>query len=124
MHPKEFTQDRVTIKDTMFNYLLKRPKHNANLTVGYSHKGLYVSVTGRYTSKRYDAGGYDPNTFMALPDIQLNSYFLLGAYAEYSFKKYVKVFVDGQNLTNKKFFDVRGYNSIPIIVNGGVVISL
>jgi vitamin B12 transporter len=56
--------------------------------------------------------------------MQLGSYFLLGAYAEYKFKNHVKLFVDTQNITNKKFFDVRGYNSIPFIMNAGASFSL
>ena len=53
-------------------------------------------------------------------DILLDSYFLMGAYAEYKFKKYIKLFANAQNIFNKKFFDIRGYNSIPFLINGGV----
>ena len=34
--------------------------------------------------------------------------------------KWIKIFADAQNITNKKFFDVYGYNSIPFIVNTGI----
>jgi len=44
----------------------------------------------------------------------------MGAYAEYKFKKYIKLFANAQNIFNKKFFDVRGYNSIPFLLNGGI----
>jgi vitamin B12 transporter len=115
----ENSQSRVTFKDTAYNHLLRRPKHNFNITAGYQFKnGLFISASGKYVSKRWDAGGYQQ------ADIALDSYFLLGAYAEYKLKNYVKFFADAQNLTNKKFFDVRGYNSIPFIFNGGVSFSL
>jgi vitamin B12 transporter len=53
----------------------------------------------------------------------LDSYFILSAYAEYSFSQHVKVSWMVRNLTNKKFFDVRGYNSIPFLFNAGVVMN-
>lgn len=118
LHANEQTQSRETFKDTTYTLLLRRPKHSANITAAYSFSnGLYVSASARYVGKTFDTGGYQAK------DISLNSYVILGAYAEYTFKKYVKLFVDAQNLTNKKFYEVRGYNSIPLLVNGGVVFS-
>jgi vitamin B12 transporter len=38
-------------------------------------------------------------------------------------KEYMKFFADAQNITNKKFFDVRGYNSIPFVFTAGVALS-
>ena len=116
---KEKTQSRINFKDTTYSYLLKRPKHHVNLSVGYQiQKGPFISVAAKYASSRYDVGGYAAN------DVLLKSYWLLNAYAEYKIESHLKVFADAQNLTNKKFFDVRGYNSIPFIFNGGVTITL
>ncbi|RYZ30303.1 MAG: TonB-dependent receptor [Chitinophagaceae bacterium] len=118
LHAKEVSQGRINYKDTTYNYLLRRPKHNVNLTAGYQVKnGPFISVSGKYVSDRYDVGGYQ------LADVLLNSYFLMNAYAEYQLGPLLKVFADAQNITNKKFFDVRGYNSIPFIFNGGITIS-
>lgn len=118
LHANEIAQSRETFKDTTYTLLLRRPKHSANIMAGYSFtNGLYVSASARYVGKTFDTGGYQA------ADVALNSYVILGAYAEYTFKKYVKLFVDAQNLTNKKFYEVRGYNSIPLLVNGGVVFS-
>jgi vitamin B12 transporter len=116
--PEEQSQSRVTFKDTTYDQLLRRPQHNFNITAGYQLNALYVSVSGKYVSSRYDVGGYK------VKDVKLDGYFLLGAYAEYKLKKYLKFFADAQNITDKKFFDVRGYNSIPFIVNGGVTFQL
>jgi vitamin B12 transporter len=57
--PKEESQSRVNFKDTTYNYLLRRPQHNANITAGYKfNNGLYISATSKYVARRYDAGGY------------------------------------------------------------------
>lgn len=119
LHPQEASQSRVTFKDTTYSYLLRRPSHNLNALVGYAFKnGLYVNVGGKYVSSRYDVGGYK------VPDVLLDGYFLLNAYAEYAVNKKLKLFADAQNLTNKKFVEVRGYNSIPFLINGGLTLTL
>ncbi|TAJ53317.1 MAG: TonB-dependent receptor [Chitinophagaceae bacterium] len=116
---EETTQNRVTVKDTVtYNYLLRRPKHTVNLTLSAeAAKGLNLSVTGKYVSKRYDIGGYKKT------DVSLDSYFILGAYADYTLNEHVRFFADLQNLTGRKFFDVRGFNSIPTMFNTGVTFN-
>ncbi|MBE7171741.1 MAG: TonB-dependent receptor [Williamsia sp.] len=119
LHPAEQSQSRVTYKDTTYDHLLRRPQHNLNLNVDYQFRNLlYFRVGAKWVSKRYDVGGYKQ------PDVPLDSYFILNAYAEWKVIKQVKLFADAQNLTNKRFFDIRGYNSIPFLLNGGVTISL
>jgi vitamin B12 transporter len=119
LKPKEENQSRITFKDSVYKYLLRRPAHNFNISAAYNFdNGLYISVSGKYVGKRYDAGGYQ------VKDVKLDSYFLLNAYTEYRFKKYIKLFADAQNITNKKFFDVAGYNSIPFLFTGGITFNL
>ena len=119
LKPKEENQSRITFKDSVYTYLLRRPENNFNISAAYNFdNGLYISVSGKYVGKRYDAGGYQ------VKDVQLDSYFLMNAYAEYKFKKYIKLFADAQNVTNKKFFDVAGYNSIPFLFTGGITFNL
>jgi vitamin B12 transporter len=119
LKPTEKNQSRITFKDSVYHYLLRRPQHSFNVTASYSFEnGLYISASGKYVGKRYDFGGYK------VKDVKLDSYFLLGAYAEYKFKKYIKLFADAQNITNKKFFDVSGYNSIPFLFTGGITFNL
>ena len=111
----ETTQSRISTKDTTYDYSLRRPKHNINVNIGYQFTpALYVSVGGKSVSKRNDVGGYKK------ADVLLDSYFILNAYAEYKLQTSVKLFANAQNLTNKKFYEIRGYNSIPLMVNGGV----
>ena len=116
LQSKETTQNRITNKDTItYNYLLRRPKHNINITAGWQATDeLFISLTGKYVSSRYDVGGY------ATKDVQLGNYFIAGANASYTLNKNFTLFANAQNFTNKKFFDVRGYNSIPAIVNVGL----
>ena len=112
---EEFTQNRKNFLDTSYNYLLRRPKHNANITLGYQFKpAFFASLSGKAVSSRYDVGGFQ------MPDILLDNYFLLSAYAEYKLKDHVRFFADAQNITNKKFFDINGYNAMPFLINGGI----
>ena len=53
----------------------------------------------------------------------MDGYLILNAYAEFAIKEHIKIFADGQNITNKKFFDIRGFNSIPFLFNGGVTFN-
>lgn len=112
---EENTQSRVNFKDTTYTDLLRRPKHNININVSYQFSpSFYVSVSGKYVSKRIDVGGYKK------ADIELDGYFLMNAYVEYEMKKHFKFFADAQNITNQKFFDIRGYNAIPTMLQAGV----
>jgi vitamin B12 transporter len=118
LHPDEQSQSRVSFKDTSYSYLLRRPAHSLNINAGYQlTKKLLLSLSGKYVSDRYDFGGYQK------ADVNLDSYLILNAYAEYKFGKNIKLFVDVQNLTDKKFFDVWGYNSMPFMMNGGVTVN-
>jgi vitamin B12 transporter len=115
---RETTQSRENFHDTVYTYLLRRPKHNINFTAGYQFsKALFGSVGAKYISGRNDVGGY-----MA-KDVELDSYFFVNAYAEYKLKQHFKFFVDLQNLTDKKFFDIRGYNAMPFMATGGITFS-
>ncbi|MFC4233577.1 TonB-dependent receptor plug domain-containing protein [Parasediminibacterium paludis] len=116
---QETSQNRVTNQDTVtYDYLLRRPKHVANLTFGVQPLSkLYVSVTGKYVSNRKDVGGY------AKADVGLDAYFIMAATASYEVNKLVKLFADAQNITNKQFFDVRGYNTLPALFNVGVSVN-
>ena len=111
------TESRVTSNDTTYSYSIRIPKHTVNVSIGYQvTPALYVSVTGKYVSKRYDA-------VYGMPDVTLESYTILGASAQYIINKHIKLFADGQNITNKKFFEVYGYNSIPALFNGGITVN-
>ncbi len=118
LNGKEFVQSRLTTKDSSYAYLLRRPQLQTNIQIGYQiGKEWYLSVGGRYVSGRYDVGGYQ------LPDVWMRDYFIANAYFSYS-RKYGKIFIDIQNLTNTVFNDIRGFNSIPRMIQAGIQIEL
>jgi vitamin B12 transporter len=105
--------------DTTYNYAIRQPESVVNATVGLqATRQWYISATAHYESKRYDIGGYQ------VPDVVLNDFLILNAYTEYKFSDEIKFFVDAKNVTNKKFFTIYGYNSIPFIISGGVTVNL
>lgn len=115
----ENTQSRINFKDTSYAYLLRRPAHNINLMASYTiNKKIFASIHAKYVSNRNDFGGYKK------ADVLLNSYWLLNAYGEYRLNNKLKFFADLQNLGNNQFFDIRGFNAIPFLVNMGVTIHL
>ena len=116
----ETTQNRVAQnKDTSYGYALRRPKHNININADFKITSAFSIIASiKYVSDRRDVGGYK------LPDSLLDSYVLLGAHAAYSFNKHFGAFADFQNITDKRFFDARGYNSIPFTAMGGITLQL
>ncbi|MBC8033961.1 MAG: TonB-dependent receptor [Chitinophagaceae bacterium] len=119
LSPKEATQNRATNKDTIsYSYLLRRPDHNLNLSVTVQPvSSLHVSIGGKYVSNRYDFGGYEK------PDIALGDYFLMNAYAEFRHSSQLKFFANFQNITDRTFTEVNGYNSIPFMASGGIALN-
>lgn len=116
---REKSQSHISYNDTTFSYALRVPEHTINFTLGLQPvRHTYIGITGHYESKRYDIGGYDAN-FNALPDAVLNPFLILDLYAEYRLCRWFKVFADGKNITDKKFFTIYGYNSIPAMWSGG-----
>jgi len=114
----EVTQSRFSQKDTTYDYALRRPKHIVNFNIGYQFtQALFVSVGGKTVADRFDVGGYKKN------DVLMDKYFIMNAYAEYVFNKYIKLFANAQNLTDKKFYEIRGYNSIPFTANVGATFN-
>lgn len=116
----ENTQSRIVLnKDTTYKYALRRPAHsvNANVEVLITPE-LSVSANMKYVSSRKDVGGY------RVPDFYLNDYAIFGAHAAWKINKAVSVFADFQNITDRKFFDLRGYNSIPFVNSFGATVTL
>jgi vitamin B12 transporter len=119
----EQTQSHVSYDDTTYDYALRVPEHTVNLTLGVRPvHGLFVSLSGHYESKRYDIGGYDVN-FNPLPDVTLDPFFILNGYAEYRVIHWLKLFAEGRNILNKKFYTIYGYNSIPALFTAGVTVE-
>lgn len=95
----------VATGDTTFNNLFRRPKHTLNLTLGFAPiENLYFNAHVRLAGKRFEP------VFMGAP-IVLRSYQTVDFYTEYKFTQKIKAFADLKNITNERFFDIRGYNS-------------
>lgn len=104
--------------DTTFNNIFRRPKNSFNLTVGVAPlKALYVSAHTRIVGKRLEP------LFQSSP-IVMDGYYTVDLYTGYQFSKWVKGFVDLKNITNQRFFDVRGYNARRFNFMAGVNVSL
>jgi vitamin B12 transporter len=112
------------VKDTVFNNLVRRPKHNININIGWqATKDLYVSTNIRSCGKRID-WFYDPATFER-SDVQLKAFTLWDIYAEYKLLNgMLKVFADVKNITGAKYFEVYGYSTMGFNMNAGISFKL
>ena len=117
---QELTQNRETNKESItYPYLLRRPTHNLNLTLNYEiSANLFASLSSKSLSARYDIGGYEQ------ADVVLPPYTIFSGYGSYKMNDKVSFFIDAQNLFNKKFFDIYGYQSIPFMISGGINLKI
>lgn len=105
-------------KDTSYSNLFRRPKHTFNFTIGFIPvKDCYISAHFKTVSKTFE------EQFFGAP-IKLDGYYTIDLYTEYQVHKSVKLFVDLQNVTDQKYFDVLGFNTKRVNVNVGVNIKL
>ncbi|HVW99211.1 MAG TPA: TonB-dependent receptor [Candidatus Babeliaceae bacterium] len=105
-------------KDTSYFNLYKRPKNVMNLSLNYTvNKNLYLSAHLKTVSKAFEPA------YMA-PPFQLNGYYVLDAYARYTFSKKIGIFSSFQNITGQKYFVTRGYTTKGFNVNAGLQLSL
>jgi vitamin B12 transporter len=109
-------------KDTTYFNLIRRPKSSMGLSLSSSFgKRFYASTHVQVTGERKDFG-YDP--FFNRFDVTLDPFVLWSAYAQYSFlKNRIKVFADLQNITNAKYSEVYGFNTMGFNATGGVRFS-
>lgn len=110
-------------KDTSYFNLIRRPKNNINLNVGYQiNKKWYANASMHWMDKRNDLY-FNPVTFNNDP-IVLKSYVLFNVYTSYNFYKYFKVFIDVKNIFNAKYTEVYGYNILGTNAQAGIQFSL
>ncbi len=118
LNGSELSQSRITFNDTTYNFLLRRPSHTGNIRVNYRpNQKWQTSLGAKFVSERYDVGDYQE------ADVKLDSYYIISLYGEYKIHSNVMLFLDLQNLTNNTFHDLRGYNSMPFMANGGIVLK-
>ena len=123
-----FVDGKVTTnagaKDTTYFNLIRRPKHSVGINISYQvTKDLFVSANLKTFSKRTDLF-FDPFTFEA-STVELKSYALLDMYAEYKFMNgKLKLFADAKNITNSKYTEVYGFNTLGFNINAGLSFKL
>ncbi len=92
-------------KDTTYFNLYRIPKHAINLSMGAQvTKAIFIRAQARSFSKREEF------IYGSSPEI-LKAYTTIDLYGEYKFDKVFRLFLDLKNITNKEYFDIRGYNS-------------
>ena len=106
-------------KDTTYFNLIRRPKSSFGLSLGGNiNKRIFVStgvnVTGKRTDITYDA-------FFNQVEISLKSYTLWNVYGQYTFlKNKLKLFADLHNITDTKYTEVYGFNTMGFNASAGV----
>jgi vitamin B12 transporter len=119
-----FVDGKVTTvqngKDTTYFNLIRRPKNSIGLNAGVRiTEKLFVSSNLAWFDKRKDAY-FDAMTFQTV-NVVLDSYILLDVYAEYAFcKNKLKVFADLRNISDSKYSETAGFNTLGFNGYGGV----
>jgi vitamin B12 transporter len=107
-------------KDTTYFNLIRRPKNSIGVNAGVRvTEKLFVSSNLSWFDKRKDAY-FDAMTFQTV-NVVLDSYILLDVYAEYAFcKNRLKVFADLRNISDSKYSETAGFNTLGFNGYGGV----
>ena len=107
-------------KDTTYFNLIRRPKHSAGVNAGAKlNEKLFVSTNLSWFDKRKD-GYFDAMTFQTV-NVVLDSYILIDLYAEYALcKNKLKVFADLRNVSNSKYSETAGFNTLGFNGYGGM----
>ena len=107
-------------KDTTYFNLIRRPKHSVGVNAGVRvTEKLFVSSNLSWFDKRKDAY-FDATTFQTV-NVVLDSYILLDVYAEYAFcKNRLKIFADLRNVSDSKYSETAGFNTLGFNGYGGV----
>jgi len=112
-------------KDTSYDNLLRKPKNTFTFNIGFqATRQFFASVSLLSMSSRTDLYFQSVSPYGQVP-VTLSSYALLNAYAEYKFiHNKLTAFADAKNITNAKFTEVYGYNTIGFTITGGVRVAL
>ncbi len=107
-------------KDTTYFNLIRRPKHSAGANAGLKlNEKVFVSTNLSWFDKRKDAY-FDAATFQTV-NVVLDSYILIDVYAEYAIcKNKLKVFADLRNVSNSKYSETAGFNTLGFNGYGGI----
>ncbi|MEP6700663.1 MAG: TonB-dependent receptor [Bacteroidota bacterium] len=107
-------------KDTTYNNLLRRPKSSIGVNIATQVcKNFFISSNIMSAGKREDA--YFDNITFSTVYVTLKNYVLWDLYVEYSFiKNRLKFFADFRNITNSKYNETSGFNTLGFNGYGGI----
>jgi vitamin B12 transporter len=113
-------QANYTFTERKGDSAIRIPKHKINTVLGYQFTDpFFVSVNFSYTGTRSDT---DFNTFT---DVALDPFGLLGMNLRYSvLPDRLTVFLSGDNLLNKKYEEIIGFNTRGRNIRGGFNLKL
>lgn len=100
--------------------LIRRPKHKSGLGINLNLlKNLKLNLNTIYAGKTTDL--FFDNTTFTQSEVDLDSYVLLNAYAEYGFlSNQLSAFLDLKNITNAEYTEVYGFNTIGFAAKAGI----
>jgi vitamin B12 transporter len=105
-------------KDTTYYNLYRIPKHVFNFSIGMqATKAFYVSGYLHVSGKRQEF------IYGSIPE-RLDGYATVDLHAEYKFMGKYKLFINLNNITNKKYFDIPGYTTKRFNFTTGLNLSL
>lgn len=107
-------------KDTTYFNLIRRPKNSFGLNAGVRvTQKIFVSSNLSCFDKRKDAY-FDAMTFQTV-NVILDSYVLLDLYAEYTLcRNKLKLFADLRNISDSKYSETAGFNTLGFNGYGGI----
>ena len=98
-------------KDTAYDNLLRRPRHNANLALSYRVSNrIALNTLLQYSSSRRDRY-FDLASFEQRA-VTLNAYTLWDLNAEYSPSAALKIFINLRNITDTPFTETAGFRTL------------
>jgi vitamin B12 transporter len=105
-------------KDSSYYNLYRQPRNLVNLKTGWRPmEGLSISLSLRAVGQRIEP------VYGGAP-ITIASYYTLNGYAEYKPAKCWKFFLDLENLTDRQYFDIPGFNSKRFNFMAGISVHL
>ncbi len=97
------------IDESTNTQLLRRPKHQGHGSVNVHIDKFDISLIGTYVGKRLDTY-YDSSTFTNVK-LSLKGYFTADVAAQYALTPQLTLHAKAENITNKKYQQVYGYNT-------------
>ncbi len=110
-------------KDTSYFNLTARPRNSIGINISHQlSSNIFISMNCNLVGKRW-INSYD-SYYNVIP-VLLKRYQLIDLYGEYTFKQnHLKAFLNLMNVTNGKFIETYGYNTMGLNVTAGFKISL